>query len=187
MGNDVSSAEIEGALAFISRHVPAIDSHWSADVPPGQVVEDLEERGALADFEKGELTERLAEETDLPPGHALELFHTVSRMLDGTLDDRLQKAFRANLPRDVVATFARSGAVPPKAPNTGHRLADGSPGSSRPLATARPAQADSIAQDDEPKSDTKFSSTEGSTQERKNRTLAEGKPGSTRPISDETS
>jgi hypothetical protein len=67
----------------------------------------------------------------------------------------------------------------------GHTLAEGRPGSRRPLAEARPpaGQADSVARTDNPHGDTKLSSARGLTQEREKESIATGSGGSRRPLS----
>ena len=82
-------------------------------------------------------------------------------------------------------------APPPPSPEVLRRkdpantLATGSPGSHRPLSTARPdrGQSESVAASENPHGATKLSSSHGLTQEREHETLATGHPGSKRPLS----
>ena len=54
------------------------------------------------------------------------------------------------------------------------------------MSEARPetAHAESVARSDDPHADTRLSSSQGMTQERRGETLAEGRPGSDRPVSE---
>lgn len=169
MGDAVSKEVAARAVAFIAEHS-------FAQTEPGPTLRELDDE---------ELSLRLSDALGLSPGHAVELYHTVCRLLDHALDDEARRAFHRALPPEVAETFHRSRAVPAMAPDTGHRLADGRPGSTHSLADGRLAQSDSLVAEDSPKSDIKLSSTRGLTQEREHHTLADGKPGSTRPISDE--
>ena len=185
MGTDVDPERVDGTLSVISRSVPGATVVWNEESGPLRIA-PATQADATPPLDAADVPGTLAEELGMSEGHAVELFHTVCRVVDEGLDSEARGRFRSGLPEDVVATFARAEPVPPTAPSTGHRLADGQPGSSRPLSSASPAQEDSIARTDEPKSDHTLATATGTTQEREGRTLAEGKPGSSRSIAEES-
>ncbi len=176
MATSIPPQLLEDTITFIARYSPAIRA-LRPETPPA--------RRTLRELDDEELSLRLADELGLSPGHAVELFHAVARALHGALENHDREAFQRDLPPRIVETFRRCQGLRTPPPDTGHRLADARPGSARPVATAGPAQRDSIAGEPQPKEYIKLSSSAGLTQERLQRTLAEGKPGSTRPVSEE--
>lgn len=120
-------------------------------------------------------------------GSRLEAAASVCRALAEEMSDDAVAALRRGLP-DPLADWLVPGApeghepavVEPQRTTT---LAEGRPGSLRPIDEAHPrgAQAGSVG-DEDPHAATKLSSSSGLTQEREHDTLAEGRPGSDRPI-----
>ena len=122
-------------------------------------------------------------------GVAVELTRAVLQTTAEALRGEVVARVRLELPADFGALLERpqEGAargvhlVPER-----RTLAEGRPGSSRPLYSARAdrVQSQSVAATDNPHGDDKLSSARGLTQEREAETLAEGRPGSTRPLSE---
>jgi uncharacterized protein (DUF2267 family) len=121
-------------------------------------------------------------------GQARELIASVCRVLVEELSCEAVDALRVGVPAALAALLVEPAAdePPPRpAPERRHdTLAEGRPGSRRPLsdASGRGAQRGSIA-DDNPHAATKLSSASGQVQERRHETLAEGRPGARYPLS----
>lgn len=180
----VTEGSVQRTLEYLARFVPAFDAHQlHGDLPPF-VVEILAAETQLVDLPATPPPADFAELIGLSHGHAVELFEVVCRVVDAALSDAGRVHFRRNLHPDVTATFDRAPEHRNPPTGAGHELADGRPGSGRPLAEANPAQVDSVARAGDPHGDTKLSGATGVTQERQKRTLAEGEPGSTRPLSE---
>lgn len=116
-----------------------------------------------------ELYARVADASGLSPGAAIEVTQMFAAWLVDRLRPDLREALRDDLGADWSALLADPPAratarepthrrVPPM-PGPLRTLADGAPGSQRPLATAqpRPGQPDSVAASDDPKADRKLS------------------------------
>jgi hypothetical protein len=125
-------------------------------------------------------------------GDAIEHAEVVCRVLGEALPPPSLRRLVQIAPR-LAGLFAHL-ELPPEAARgpmhevaTPRTLAEGRPGSRRPLSTANPSELlhhHSVARSNDPHSDTKLSSSRGLTQEREERTLAAGKPGSRRPLSE---
>lgn len=184
MGVVTDESDILGTIDYLAHFVPALDVRPAARRLPAEVVRRLsDDRDLRSNLELDQAPRELAEHVALPPGRALELFETVCRAIDDTLEGEERAHFRRNLPGDLIDTFERAAAAARQGPRHPNELASGRPGSTEPVAEADPAQDDSVARDTDPHDETKLSESSGMTQERKHRTLAEGEPGSTRSVS----
>jgi uncharacterized protein (DUF2267 family) len=141
-------------------------------------------------FGPDELHARVSAREDIRLGFAIEHTAVVCETIAEALSPGALYRLREALPEDLARLFA----IHPRSPRfertradaRRHTLAEGRPGSGRPLYAARfdRAHTHSIALADNPHADTKLSSSPGLTQEREQETLASGKPGSTRPLSE---
>lgn len=142
------------------------------------------------EFGLQELHARVAAREDVRLGFAIEHTAVICETVAEALSAGALYCLRQALPEEMARLFT----LPPRAPRFErirvdahrHTLAEGRPGSGRPLYAARfdRAHSHSIALADNPHADTKLSSSPGLTQERERETLATGKPGSDRPLSE---
>ncbi|HEX5754005.1 MAG TPA: DUF2267 domain-containing protein [Archangium sp.] len=157
---------------------------------PAPLAESLRDVRPHQDFNLAELHARVAERTRVPLGQAVELTGVVCQFLAEALSPgtvhRLREALPEPMsallrPREPVGEFEYVHLEPGRG-----TLAEGRPGSHRPLSEARPerAHSHSVVRADNPHGDTKLSSASGFTQEREEETLAAGHPGSDRPLSE---
>jgi uncharacterized protein (DUF2267 family) len=121
-------------------------------------------------------------------GQARELIASVCRVLVEELSSEAVDALRAGVPAALAALLVEplAGEPPPRPAPDRRRdtLAEGRPGSRRPLSDGadRGAQRGSIAEQN-PHAETKLSSAAGARQERDHDTLSEGRPGARAPLS----
>jgi uncharacterized protein (DUF2267 family) len=121
-------------------------------------------------------------------GQARELIASVCRVLVEELSGEAVDALRVGVPTALAAWLVEpvTDEPPPRrALDPRHdTLADGRPGSQRPLSEGRDrgAQRGSIG-DDNPHAATKLSSTAGPSRERRRETLSQGHPGARYPLS----
>lgn len=142
------------------------------------------------EFDLQELYARVAAREDVRLGFAIEHATVVCETVAEALSAGALYGLRQALPEEMARLFAAQ----PRAPRferirvdaRRRTLAEGRPGSSRPIYSARfdRAHTHSVAMADNPHADTKLSSSPGLTQERERETLATGKPGSARPLSE---
>jgi uncharacterized protein (DUF2267 family) len=157
-----------------------------------------------------EFYEQISDRTELPLHFAAEFAQGVCQVLRREVDAERLDAIVARLPeaygdqlffepetagpghtdpsrgevstgREVASRTVPPGGAQPQAP-AADTLAEGRPGSNRPISEARPddAHTASVARDDNPRGDHKLSS--GPDAPTGDRTLSEGRPGSTRPL-----
>lgn len=136
------------------------------------------------------LYQQVAEQSGLRVGVALELVQSTMAELSERLSVAARDQLRASLPPSwgALVPGGRERSRPVRAAKpveSGHTLAAGRPGGTRPLAEATlPAgQADSIAAADEPHGD-RLASARGPGPHDEDRTLSRGRPGSRHPVSD---
>ncbi|MCA9649118.1 MAG: DUF2267 domain-containing protein [Myxococcales bacterium] len=140
------------------------------------------------------LYDRIARETGLRVGQALELTQSAVAELGGRLAEPARDQLRRLLPEAWAALVLdpRPAGLTPGAGATaggdgggGRTLATGRPGSGRPLADSAPAQgqAHSVAATDDPHDDRRLSAARPGSQD-DGHTLAKGRPGSDHPVSD---
>lgn len=121
-------------------------------------------------------------------GQARELIASVCRVLVEELSSEAVDALRVGVPAALATLLVEPVTdEPPPRPAPDWRrdtLAEGRPGSRRPLsdASGRDAQRGSVA-DDNPHAATKLSSATGEGQGHRGETLAEGRPGARVPLS----
>ena len=136
----------------------------------------------------GSLARRVAAVERVPLGDAVEHAACVCRALAALVPREVLERVRAAASTETAALLvAPEPNVLEAHPHAArHTLAEGRPGSRRPLSEARPrsAQAHSVAATDNPHADTKLSSSRGLTQEREAESLATGRPGPSRPLSE---
>jgi uncharacterized protein (DUF2267 family) len=136
-----------------------------------------------------ELYQRLADRTGLRVGVTLEIVQSTLAELTEQLDEAAVGLLRRLLPPAWAALLPErrepSRATAATAATTGHTLASGRPGGSRPLFEAPPpvGQADAIATSDDPHGD-RLATAHGPGPRDEARTLAEGRPGSRRAVAD---
>lgn len=134
--------------------------------------------------------QRVGAVAGLPAARAIEVSEVVCAALVDTLRPETRVWLAARLPPalDVMLSPRDLPSRPPEAPRAQRRyptLAEGHPGSTHPLGTARAdqAQRDSIARSENPHGNTKLASSPGQSQSREHQTLAEANPRPTRPLS----
>lgn len=135
-----------------------------------------------------ELYARVADASGVEPGIAVEIAQMHFQWLAERLRPELRHELRQDLGRewssllmDARPPAREPGAhvhVPPM-PGPGRTLADGAPGSARPLASSRPpsGQRDSISGTDDPKGDSKLSGGRPPDPSSTDHSLATGEPG----------
>jgi hypothetical protein len=143
------------------------------------------------------LYQSIAQQEDVERGFAKEHVQATCTALAELLDPADRAQLKARLGERIGALLIpRRELRGPIAQPSGHHhsdpegrgrtLAAGRPGSRHPLSEAKHsgAHTHSVARSQNPRRDTKVSSTSGSSARREKRTLAEGKPGSERPLSE---
>jgi uncharacterized protein (DUF2267 family) len=157
---------------------------------PASLSTSLLSGGPHQDFDLAELHARVARGEGVRPGIAVEHTGVVCQVVAEALSPATLHRLREALPEPIGALFRPREPVKPfehvHLDPSHHTLAEGRPGSQRPLAEARPerAQTESVVRADNPHGDTKLSSATGLTQEREQETLASGHVGSNRPLSE---
>ncbi|MCC6752278.1 MAG: DUF2267 domain-containing protein [Deltaproteobacteria bacterium] len=155
---------------------------------PEPLAEALRRGRPAGSFDAVELYRRIGERERVPLGFAVEHAAAVCRVLAETLDPDtcLRLQLHVPLPESRVAEVLpeRHRRVTP--PGRGHTLADGRPGSRRPLseAEARPAHRESVVESENPHASSKLSSASGTATDQRGDSLAVGRTGSKRPLSD---
>ncbi len=178
-------------LSVLGKRLMADEAHFVGQELPLFAADRLHQHARGADFSKQEFFRMLSESEKAPLGFSIEHAEAVCRVVAEALASPTLERLQRHLPdlADLFDLPEPSTNVPEPSAHyqQGSTLADGVPGSRRPLSTARPEQIGhehSIANSDDPHADTKLSSTRGLTQEREHHTLADGKPGSRRPLND---
>jgi uncharacterized protein (DUF2267 family) len=188
--DDVDAARRIGraVCAVLLEQLSAPDRAWlSRALPPAFVTAaGSAEARPLRDDSLQDFYERVAAREGAPPGLAREHAQSVCRSLAELLHDEDLRRLARRLSDEVAALLLPSGTAPkpatarerPRARRERRTLAEGRPGSSKPLSEARPQRVhgDSVAHSDNPHGDTKLSSSAGTTQEREAETLAQGRP-----------
>lgn len=156
-----------------------------AAVLPEAFADILRRRERPGRFRPVEFHARVAWRAGVLPRFGPEHSGVVCAVLAEIVPDRVLRAVRARLPRELRLLFSppeRPDESPPHAEGHGRTLATGRPGGRRPLSEARPreAQADSVVRSKEPHADRKLSSAK----ELVGETLSTGRPGSRRPLSE---
>jgi uncharacterized protein (DUF2267 family) len=190
-----SPAEAERAIRAVfevlAERVSRSEAEALADELPATLAEPLRHGHYERDFDLDELYARVAFREAVSPGfameHTLSTCQVVAQVVSARVLERLQRA----LPGAIASLFelrATASGPLPRQRVAAHRntLAEGRPGSQRPLSDARTdgAHSQSVVCADNPHGDTKLSSSRGMTQEREHESLAEGRPGSKRPLSE---
>lgn len=188
IGAAEAARAVAAVLGTLGERLSHSEAGALADALPAGAAARLRAGRFDRDFDLEELYGRVARRAGVRLGFAVE--HTIA--VCATVGERLDAATRARLgralPPEMLALFAVRPAVeaPPPPPRVGAHttLAEGRPGSRRPLSESAPppAQADSVARADNPHGDTKLSSARGLTQEREHEDLATGHPRPARPI-----
>ncbi len=196
-GNVVRTAILE-VVRNLGAHLPPALSGRAAERLPAAFGSALGSSAATVGRSVETMYDRVGETTGLRMPKALELAQAAVRVLARAFGPTLCAEIGEALPADwsalltapepVVGARPRVRAVAaPEAPvHTRQTLASGRPGSLRPLASSRPAEAHrhSIAAHDDPHGETKLASAPGTRRDRREDTLARGRPGSEHPLSE---
>lgn len=178
---------VRAALRAFGRCLSRLESEALASELPAEL------RPSLTGVEHGQplhladLREELARDEQVRPGFATEHLMVVAQTVAESASDAALERIRLELPGEIAELFHRpefAEEAPVHAHPERRTLAEGSPGSSLPVAeaTADRAQSESVARAANPHADTKLSSAHGLTQEREHESLADGEAGSSRPL-----
>lgn len=187
---ELADRTIRATLEVLGERLPAVDVEPIAAQLPEAYVEPFErfsrEYERYNVFEVEAFFARVGQRTGVETRFAMEHVQVVCQVLTECLDEEGRGHLHINLPDSWSALFyAREHRIRTdngrgrQAP--GQTLADGRPGSSRPLNEADVAQRDSLAATDDPHAGEMLATSHGKPARR---TLAEGRPGSSRPLSD---
>jgi uncharacterized protein (DUF2267 family) len=137
-----------------------------------------------------ELYREVAAREEVSPGFAMEHTQVVTGALLDLLGDEGRRRLLAGIPELLAARLAswvETAPLPASEPRyrpAGRRtLASARPGSSRPLSEAAPGQRESVARSDDPRGDSRLSSSRGEPRGR-SKPISTGRPGSARPLSE---
>jgi uncharacterized protein (DUF2267 family) len=179
---DQASAEniTRAVSSTLCEELSLQDRTWFTHLLPSALVEPATSPSRAPAESAMRFYARVAEREDVELGFAIEHAQCVCRALAETLREDELHHLASRLAPEIAALLS---VTEPAAPElirdrprpTRHTLAEGSPGSRRPLSEAAPerAQGESVARSDNPHGDTKLSSTAGTTQEREAETLAQ--------------
>jgi len=179
---------VQAVLSVLAERLSRSEAEALADELPATWAETLRAGRFERAFERDELVVRVAEREGVPRGFALEHTEVVCATLAGALSEATMARLERALTPSLLTLFTRRAlsATPPERAigGHGHTLADGRPGSRRPLSEAVPstAHSESVASTANPHADTKLSTARGLTQERESESLATGRPTSDRPL-----
>lgn len=164
---------IDATLAVLGERLTADESAALARclAPPlAALVRQSEYSGEI---DSAELYERIRRRAQVSAGLAREQAQVVLSELGRVAPEEITARVARALPHDLAELFEPRAAGEPPPPRVagGRSLADGRPGSRRPVSEAAPpsAQTHSVVREDNPHGDTKLSS---------------GQPGPVRPITD---
>jgi uncharacterized protein (DUF2267 family) len=172
-------------------------SHFADSLPSpfGSVVQNTPTKSSKITPEV--LYKRVADSEHTPMGFAMEHAQSTCCALAELMEHQTIELLEKHGAEGVADLLVPRSEVRPPTPPPFHRrhpeppngrrtLSSGRPGSRHPLADddTAGAQTHSVAREQNPRGDTKISSTTGGAAEREHRTLSEGKPGSSRPVSE---
>jgi uncharacterized protein (DUF2267 family) len=174
-------AAITAVLAALAQELGRLEADALADALPRTLSSALHaQRNVAGDS----LPERVAFIERVSSGRAREHVGAVCTVLAELLPESLLSRLAHALAPGSAAWLAPPSpeADEPHLRPRRHTLAEGRPGSDRPLSESRPpaAQSDSVVIADNPHGDTKLSSSRGLTQEREHETLATTRRGGPR-------
>lgn len=184
---ELAAMAVSATMSAIGRAMDEETVEDAAKLLPSSLAKQLRS-GAASPDRGGAFLADVANREQVNLGFAKEHAQVVCETLAGELSPKLRVRLRTMVPEDVADLLVPWTAPEPATPKPAPRvevhdnLAEGRPGSKRPLSEARPdqGQSDSPAQTANPDADSKLSSGH----ERHGETLADGRPGSEHPISD---
>lgn len=186
-----SASQAEPVVSLVMERLgelmaPADRAQVAARLPDA-LGEWLERASAPAPADRAGFIERVASQEGVATGFALEHAQVVCGVLAEVLDDEVVALFRRRLPQwaaDLVVENPRSAHTPAHRAHGGHHLADGRPGSEKPISEVAPgpAHSESVVHSDDPHGERKLSGAPGHDPE--TRPISESSPGSDRPLSD---
>lgn len=181
ISSDRAATVVQQVLTGLGAYLPPPARQLLAEELPASLAPAIRDGGIALPLEERVLAPGMS------AGHARELIASVCRVLAEQLSPRALDAVREGVPARVADLLVSPADEQPRLPHEPRRaptLANGRPGSSRPLSEARPARghSESVAAPN-PHGSTKLSSTTGTTQERLHESLAEGHIDPDKPVS----
>jgi uncharacterized protein (DUF2267 family) len=180
-----AASAVASVLTALRAELSSTEAEALAEALPDELADQV--RAGRYDG-GGSLAVRVATAEQVTVAEAIERIACVFGALAELLPDATLERLAGALPSELARLLQRrsTGSRPPSHGLRTTTLAEGRPGSRRPLSEARPRQGqpDSVAASDNPHADTKLSSSGGLTQERERESIAEGRPGAHRSLAD---